>query len=313
MLWITLTLGWAAGRALLYPITGYFLLTAPAARAASRDYLARVLRRRVGLPDVARHVFTFASAIFERVFLLTGRLGRFRIDVDGVEHLVVALGQGRGCMLLGAHFGSFEALRVVGRHAPVRVRPVMFRLNSGAATRVLEALDPGLQAAIIELGHPGAMLEIRESLARGEIVGMLADRAAGGGRMVSVPFLGAPAAFPAGPMMLAATLDVPVFLFFGIRTGARRYLVRFVPFADRIVLDPADRAASLRGWLQAYAGQLEAECRAHPFNWFNFYPFWEGAGHDAASADPSPPAGPGIALGGAVGGSRQPSADLPAG
>ena len=312
MLWITLTLGWAAGRALLYPITGYYLLTAPAARDASRDYLARVLGHRARLPDVARHVFTFASSIFERAFLLTGRLGRFRIDVDGVEHLVVTLGQGRGCMLLGAHFGSFEALRVVGRHAPVRVRPAMFRENSGAATRVLEALDPALQAAIIELGHPGAMLEIRESLARGEIVGMLADRAAGNGKMVTVPFLGRPAAFPAGPILLAAMLDVPVFLFFGIRTGARRYLVRFVPFADRIELGREERAAALRGWVRAYAGRLEAECRAHPFNWFNFYPFWEGAGDDAAAADPSPQADRRVAVGGAGSGTRQPSADLPA-
>jgi len=38
-------------RALLYPIVAYFLLTSPAARTASRDYLRRVLGRRPSWRD----------------------------------------------------------------------------------------------------------------------------------------------------------------------------------------------------------------------------------------------------------------------
>ena len=28
-------------------------------------------------------------------------------------------------------------------------------------------------------------------------------------------------------------------------------------------------------WVARFAASLEERCRAHPFNWFNFYPFWE--------------------------------------
>ncbi|MDQ3960739.1 MAG: acyl-CoA synthetase, partial [Pseudomonadota bacterium] len=46
--WITLSLGYTAGRILLYPICLYFLIAfSGGARRASRDFLRRVLRRRV--------------------------------------------------------------------------------------------------------------------------------------------------------------------------------------------------------------------------------------------------------------------------
>ena len=68
------------------------------------------------------------------------------------------------------------------------------------------------------------------------MVGILADRAPAGQKMVAVPFLGEPAPLPTGPLSLCAALGAPVVLFFGIRTGARRYEIHFEPFADRIVL-----------------------------------------------------------------------------
>ena len=92
-----------------------------------------------------------------------------------------------------------------------------------------------------------------------------------------VPFLGSPAPFPAGPFILAASMAAPVVLFYGLRTGPRRYRIRFQPFAERLVLRRASRAEDLRHWVAAYAAALETACRAHPFNWFNFFPFWDQA------------------------------------
>lgn len=199
MLWITLTLGWRAGTALLFPITGYFYLASPAARAASRDYLGRVLGRPATGADVLRHLFTFAAVIVDRVFLLSGRLCGFAIDVQGLDTLTAILGRGQGCVLLGAHAGSFDVLRAVGRDAPVAVRPLMYREHWGAMTPLLEALDPALTSAIIEIGRPDTMLRVQESLAKGEIVGILADRAPNERRFVAARFLGG-GVFPRRPV-----------------------------------------------------------------------------------------------------------------
>jgi len=290
MVWIARLVGFHAGQALLWPITAWFYATSSAARSASRDYLGRVLGRPATARDVFRHIYTFACAILDRVFLIIGSTAAFTVETAGLDALDAIVAQGRGCVLLGAHLGSFEALRMVARQSPVPVRPLMYRGNTGALTRTLERLDPALASSVIEIGSATAMLRVHECVARGEIVGILADRAPGAHKRVLAPFLGTPAAFPTGPFVLAASLGVPVMLFSAVRTGPRRYAVRFEPFADRIVLDRATRQADLQACVARYAAQLEALCRAHPFNWFNFYLFWEPIDLAASLAPPRLPA-----------------------
>ncbi len=287
-LWCVLQAGWPLGRVLLLPVTGWFLLTSGPARAASRDYLRRALGRPVGLRDVARHFHTFACALLERVLLLAGRPRGFRIDTEGLEHLAAVLAGGQGCILLGAHLGSFEVLRAVAGPCPVPVWALMFRRNAGALTALLDRLAPDLQRSILEIGDPASMIRAHECVARGEIVGILADRSPSGQRRVLAPFFGRPAGFPAGPFILASTLAAPVMLFHGVRTGPRRYAVRFEPFAERIVLRRASRAADLDAYVARFAAALERACRAHPFNWFNFYPFWDAADASSTFAAPEP-------------------------
>src|SRR5262249_27567933 len=118
----------------------------------------------------------------------------------------------------------------------------------------------------------------------GEIIGILADRAPQPDKTAVVPFLGSPAAFPSGPLILAAALGTPVVLFFGMHIGNRRYEVHFEHFADRIILDRARRAEDLAVWVWRYAERLEAYTRRYPFNWFNFYDFWE---HRASAMRPA--------------------------
>ena len=93
------------------------------------------------------------------------------------------------------------------------------------------------------------MLLVQEAVAAGALVGLLADRAPGRTRQVKVPFFGRNAAFPIGPFVLAASLEVPVLTFRGVRTGPNRYAVAFAPFAERIVLHEATRNQDLAAWV----------------------------------------------------------------
>ena len=158
MIWLTLRVGRPFGEAILPFITLYFLLTARQARRASRQYLARVLDRPVRMVDVARHFHTFAAAILDRVFFLAGRYRGYKIDTSGLDCVHAAMAGGRGCILLGAHIGSFEALRSVGRMSPFPVKVLMFRRNAGAPTRLLEQLAPEFAHDIIDIGEPDAMI-----------------------------------------------------------------------------------------------------------------------------------------------------------
>lgn len=277
MLWITTALGWRAGHVLLYPITAYFLAFSPRQRAAARGYLGRVLGREAGWRDVWRLYFAFAACILDRLWLATGRTRDYRIEVHGLDTLRARIAEGRGCLLFGAHLGSFEALRAIADDGcPVEVSVMMHEANAAKVKAFFDALGGEHRAAaIIPLGRPDAMLRVQEALDRGGLVGLLADRAPHGERMVNVPFLGQAAPLPAGPHVLAAVLGVPVMLAFGIWRGPRHYEIRFEPFADRVApVGRAGREAAVAGSVARYAARLEATCRAYPYNWFNFFDFW---------------------------------------
>ena len=60
----------------------------------------------------------------------------------------------------------------------------------------------------------------------------------------------------------------------GLYLGTNRYRVVFEPLADFSDVPREARAAAVRAAIERYAQALERLCRAHPFNWFNFYDFW---------------------------------------
>lgn len=275
---LTLTLGRPVGRALLYPICGYFLAFSRKSRRGSYAYLRRALGRTPGLRGLFAHYHCFAATILDRVYFLSGRADRFAVDVEGVELVHKTLAQRRGCLLLGAHFGSFDALRVLGRaESPVVVRVLMHERNAAKMNSVLAALNNDLPQQVIALGQPQTMLKVSEALARGEIVGLLADRVVAGDKLLRCKFLGDTALFPAGPYQMAALLKVPVLLFSAVACGDNHYRVRFEPFAERIVLGARDDEAALAAYAQRYAHWLEQQCLEAPYNWFNFFDFWRDA------------------------------------
>ncbi len=277
MLWISRRFGWHVGHALLFPITAYFLLFSPRQRAVARRYLGRALGRRAGWRDLFRLYFAFASTIHDRVWLVSGRTEGFRIEITGLDALRQRIAGGRGCLLFGAHLGSFEALRAVAdAGSPVEVAVLMHEANARRVKAFFDALgNQGRAAAVIPLGTTDAMLRVRECLERGGLVGLLADRSPRGERMLPALFLGQPAPFPTGPHLLATVLGAPVMLAFGIWHGPRHYEVRFEPFIDRDAPEPrAGREAATAASIAGYAERVEAVCREHPYNWFNFHDFW---------------------------------------
>ena len=276
MTWLTLTLGYRFGRALLYPICLYFLLFSPVARRASRDFLCRVHGRTPRTREVFRHFHTFASTLHDRVEVLAGHAAQFEVRLHGAEALESLLAGHRGCLLLGSHLGSFEILRVIGEsRRRLAVNLVMHEDNARKTSRWLRALAPELAERIIAPGRPDTLLRVRECLERGELVAILGDRVFGAERSVTCEFLGAKTRFPAGPILAAALLQVPVATFFCLYRGPRRYEGYFEPLVERITPQREARDQAVARCVAKYAGRLEAQARAAPDNWFNFYDFWK--------------------------------------
>lgn len=276
LVWIASTLGRRVAQLLLYPICLYFLLFSVRARRASKHYLQRVLGRPATWRDVFQHYFTFAAVNLDRIFLLRGRYDLFDIRCYGEEPLLERVATKQGAFLLGAHLGSFEMPRAIGENCrSVTVRMLMFEENARKLNAVLSAVNPHFALSIIGMGRFDSMLKISESLQAGELVGMLGDRVMNESGPISLPFLGSQAEFPIAPFRLAAMLKKPVFLMVGLYRGGNRYDLYFEQLVNGEPVERKDRQRVIDSWQRRYVERLEHYCRLAPYNWFNFYDFWQ--------------------------------------
>jgi predicted LPLAT superfamily acyltransferase len=272
---ISLLFGRRLSRLVVYGIALYFLLAVSTARKASREYLARVLQRPVSWGDLYRHILAFASTIHDRLFLLNNQTDLFDVQVYGAEAIAQHQANNLGILLFGAHMGSFEVLLDHSRRNNFRSCIAMYPENARQLNRTLAAINPQAVTGIIELGQMDSMLTIHHRLETGSSVGVLADRASGPDQYITLPFLGAPARFPTGPFRLAAMLGYPVYFMTGLYGGGNRYTLHFEPLVDFASVPRNQRDAVVRATLEKYVATLERHCKAAPYNWFNFFDFWE--------------------------------------
>jgi predicted LPLAT superfamily acyltransferase len=277
MTFVSLRLGRPVGRCILYLIALYFFLFAPTARRHSREYLRRALGRAPTGIDRFRQVFSFASTILDRLYLVNERHELFNVTVEGEELLFESVRDHRGAFLMGAHLGSFEIMSALGRRQTgLRVAMAMYEENARKVSAMFKAVNPANKPEIIALGHIEAMLRIRERLDAGVFVGMLGDRTLGDQPGQTVSFLGQPALLPVGPMRAAAVLRRPVFFMLGLYKGGNRYQVVFEPLADFSATRSGEREVEVAAAIRRYVALLEKYCRSDPYNWFNFFDFWHG-------------------------------------
>ena len=286
MAWVSLRLGRRAARVLLRVIASYFLLFSPAARRAARQWLQRVRgpeATRPGWGDLFRQFMSFASVVHDRIYLVNDQCGIFDIRLHNHELTTEMRAQGRGLMLMGAHMGSFEVLRSLGRQQPgLRVAMAMYKENAQKINQLLNAINPAAELDVVALGHVDSMLQLHDLLDADTIVGMMGDRALGDEATRLIPFFGQPAAFPLGPFRMAAILRRPVIFMVGLYQGGNRYDIHFEKLADFSDVAAGGRQAHMEAAMDRYAMLLEKYGRIAPHNWFNFYDFWQARGDKPA-------------------------------
>lgn len=276
--WIALNLGRPVARLLLYPITFYFLIFASEQRQASLLYLKRVLNRKPNYLDVAKHIHCFASTILDRVYLLTGQFDKLDILFPEENMPLKFSQQGKGCILLGSHIGSFEVLRSYGvRKCPLPIKILMYEGHNPMIVKVLYALNSNISEMVIPLGAPDSLLQVKDAVDAGSAVGMLGDRIMemDSTKTGHCTLLGKEIELPVAPILIAASLKVPLIAFFGIYLGGNRYQIHFELLSEKITLDRNNRQQDLDYWLQQYANIIEKHIKQVPYNWFNFYDYWQ--------------------------------------
>ncbi len=290
----------------LHLVALYFTLLAGGARRASRLYLEVLWRTPQGrealgheprFGDVLHHIHEFSINIFDRLVAWSGHLGSIRFTHRGSEVLFELAASGNGAFLIGAHQGSFDMMRLLADKYEMTVNVLMFTKHATRINTFFEQLDPSSRVRVLEI-EPGSLktaFMVRECIARGEFVGILADRIHPGARdrPVYVDFLGRRTPFSASPFVLASVIGCPV-----VHTQCIRLDDSTYESSARVISEgidprlPRRRKAELL--LRAYVAGIEETCFRAPYQWFNFYDFWaaaEGA-PSASKADDGDAPGP---------------------
>ncbi|MBT5943908.1 MAG: hypothetical protein HOK98_15420 [Rhodospirillaceae bacterium] len=246
--------------------------------AASALYLKRVLNKEPGLRERHIHARTFAHVFRDRVTFLASGIDEFKIDVSGQQSIEQQHASGRGGVLLGAHFGSFEALRAYDdTHPDLRVRYLMFPEHAQASTALLNELNADTASQVISLADGfQAMLEVHEALNNGEFVAFLGDRVPNKSArsQLVAPFLGGSINLPASPYIAAIAAGVPLYLCVAPRLGKKHYGIEFSELYDGTPIPRDERRDRIATLASAYSNHLERLCHSHPYNWFNFFNIW---------------------------------------
>lgn len=272
----TRVFGLRAGYLLAMFAALYFCFTSPDI-AATMDFHRRAFgqvpwwrRRRL----VFRHFYSFGRAIVDRIAIQNGQTKYFSFQFDGDKNLRTAIAEGHGVLLLTAHLGNWEAAGQLLTRIDTPITITGFDREPPEIRAMLESSSKKFKLLPLT-GGPTDAIPLVAALRRGEVVAMLGDRAYGS-PTVRVPFFGGTAAFPIGAYVMASIAGAAMMHVFSHCEPGGRY--RFFGFAPHHPQMPAHnlRDAYLKTCATNFANDLESVLRLDPFQWYNFFPFWDG-------------------------------------
>lgn len=279
-----LLLGRRGCMVILAPIVLYFFLTGTEQRRASRIFLTRAFAanrstRQPGWLDGFRHFHSFAGQTVDMFGAWTGRLSRDSLHLEDNSILHKAAADPGGALFIVSHVGNADFTRpLLDDETRARLTVLVHTRSAENYNRVLNEFRPEASVNTLEVTTIGPEFAVilKERVERGEWVVIAGDRTPvlGAGRVSRIPFLGFEAPFPQGPFILAALLGCPVYTLFCLRDGLR-YNVYCEKLADRIDLPRGARESALTSWITRFAKQLEHYALRYPFQWYNFFDFWE--------------------------------------
>jgi lauroyl/myristoyl acyltransferase len=242
-----------------------------ALRPAKRQRLAVNLARAVGTDSadpvvgrVVRREFINEARRSADLLWALGQPDEFlaSVQLDGAEHAVRAVAEGRGAILAGIHLGGWEVATAIPGAlfaAPTTVIVAddwlawaIHHLRARAGLRVVYRTDGTLRAARL--------------LKAGEVLLLLGDDGWGSEpRTHAVRFLDRDADLPAGIVSLSRLCQSPIVSFVVLPLGRRRW---------RVIVDPALEAPPRHGGadaerevLQRLADRWSERIRENPEHW----------------------------------------------
>lgn len=194
-----------------------------------------------------------------------------RVTIEGRDHLDQAAKQGKGGLLITAHFGNWEILGIAlsanGYPLNVIARP----LDNPLVDKLLNSLRRVTGTHVIP--KKGALRKIIDKLKQGEMIGILIDQNVSRDEGVFVDFFGYPAATNRGPALIAMKSNTAVIPLFIIREGKYRHKIIC---GEEIPLHRSgDVGRDILENTKRFTAVVESSVRKYPEQWFWMHQRWK--------------------------------------
>ncbi|NVK56211.1 MAG: acyltransferase [Alteromonadaceae bacterium] len=276
---------------IMYPVALYFVLCRADQRKASLKYLrAHYLscpEMWSGKPNywhVLVHFHRFAEVILDKILGWMDEIKESDFALTSPAAVEKLLNDSRGQLIIGSHFGNLEFCRGFMHrynHHNKIINILLYDKHAGNFVKMMQSQSDASRMNIFQVDEfdVTTIMMLKEKVDAGEWVFIAGDRIplSGINRTVNVNFLGAKAPLPIGPYMLAKALGCPVKLMFAYRSPKVSHKVLFdvSELCDKLIINRKSREQDLTGYAQQFADKLEEHCLESPYQFFNFYDFWQ--------------------------------------
>ena len=281
---------------MMYPVALYFLITRHDQRRASKEFLRAHYQQRPGSwkvrPNnfhVLLHFKSFAEVILDKILGWLVKIDESDFVLTSPEQVEEFKNDTRGQLIIGSHFGNLEFCRgFMHRYRSKVINILLYDKHAGNFVKMMQKQNEESRLNVFQVDEfdVSTIMKLKEKIDAGEWVFIAGDRIplSGIGRTIDVKFMGEKAPLPIGPYMLAKALSCPVKLMFAYRYEKENNKVVFdvTPLCEKLELSRKTRNEDLQNYAQAFADKLEEHSLKAPYQWFNFYDFWDPSTNNSA-------------------------------
>ncbi|MBP3773635.1 MAG: hypothetical protein J6I53_13270 [Treponema sp.] len=271
-------------RLLAYAVGFFYWLFDKKTRRVSRLYLSKVGKR-----STLKHICSFALNLVENVQTWAGKFSVTDLNFrdDDVQDLLSHVKAKEGTLVIISHLGNaqmMKGLAILGENGieqKMEVTTISNENISGGFNSMLSEVNPDSSINHVSSDNigPETIFYLQEQLEKGNLVVIAGDRvSAHSDRTIEIDFLGEKARFPYGVFLLISLLNVPTYFINGMRHKDICLNPKYDMCVKKNPLDfncgRKEREERIRQTARYYAENLEKLCKAHPYQWYNFFDFW---------------------------------------
>lgn len=271
-------------RLCLAPVILFYMVTKRGQYHASLDYLQRMHQVNSGFPQprpwhVFRHFWSFAETLLDKMNVWAGKITRDNVVIHKSHLIDELLQNNQGALIFVSHLGNLEVCRALSETRPnlrltvlhhtknaVKFNHILNTYSSNASVKMLQVTDINVATAI----------QLSEKTGLGELIAIAADRVSIRHANLSInkPFLGQHAPFPSGPFILGVSLQIPILTLHCIKEKGK-YHIYFDYLWTGKPVKRSNKKEMINHLMNEYVNRLEQVCLQAPWQWYNFYPFWQ--------------------------------------